>query len=196
MKYSREETRLNLRMLIEEEELDLGLDDEEDDEPADTGDTPESSDDEAADDKGDTETEEEEDIKISDEDEKVLYNPLEAQVDAMLADFENDALRSAKVNEVTLSMLVETDVNFDVNAFAENTARLIDSYTTLLDIEAAIYYRAAAILEKNYGHDVSEAFKELMQQQHGYDFGDVRPDPVKSAAPLAVGAGGGGGGGA
>ena len=198
MRYDRKETRLNLRMLLEEEEEGEGLDlaaDAGDDEG---GDTPETADDEAADDKGDTETEEEEgeDIKITDTEAAVLKHPLEGQVDAVLADFEMDALKSAKVNESSLRFLLTEDeaVQFDVNNFAENTARLIDNYETLLDIESAIYYRAVAILEKNYGNDIAEAFKDIMHTRHGHDFGDVRPDPVGDAAPLAIGASGGGGG--
>ena len=198
MRYDRKEAKLNLQMLLEEEEGEgLDLTDTGDDEG---GDTPETADDEAADDKGDTETEEEEDeeedIKITDTEVAVLKHPLEAQVDAVLADFEMDALKSAKVNESSLRLLLTEDesIQFDVNNFAESTARLIDNYETLLDIESAIYYRAVSVLEKNYGADVADAFKDIMQTRHGYDFGDVRPDPVGDAAPLAIGASGGGGG--
>ena len=82
MRYDRKEAKLNLQMLLEEEEGEgLDLTDTGDDEG---GDTPETADDEAADDKGDTETEEEEDeeedIKITDTEVAVLKHPLEAQV--------------------------------------------------------------------------------------------------------------------
>ena len=200
MRYSREESRLNLRMLLEEEgdaetgdALDL-----DSPESADSGDANADEDTEAADDKGDTETEEEEEeeIEIKPHEEAQLKNPIEAQVDAVLADFEMDALKSAKVNEASLMFLLEDDSKlFDVNSFAEDTARLIGNYETLLDIESAIYYRAVAILEKNYGSDIADSFKDIMQSRHGFDFGDVRPDPVKDVAPLAVGSGDGGGGG-
>ena len=198
MRYDREETKLNLMMLLEEEGDDAA---EEsggtDSATGDAGDVPENSDDEAADDSGDTKTEEEEeDIEVEPHEEAQLKNPLEAQVDAVLADFEMSALKSAKVNESSLMFLLEDDdaIRFDVNSFAEDTARLIANYETLLDIESAIYYRAVSILEKNYGRDIAETFKDVMQQRHGYDFGDVRPDPVKDVAPLAVGSGAGAGG--
>jgi len=186
--------RLNLKMLLEEEDtpaddesLDLGTDDTG---ATDTGDVPETKDDEAADDEGNTETEEEKEIEIKPHEEAQLKNPLEAQVDAVLADFEMSALKSAKVNESSLMFLLEDDSPaFDVNDFAENTARLISNYETLLDIEASIYYRAISILEKNYGEDVAEAFKDIMHSRHGFDFGDIRSDPVKDIAPLAVGSG-------
>ena len=55
--------------------------------------------------------------------------------------------------------------------------------------------KTISILEKNYGEDIVEIFKDVMHTRHGFDFGDVRPDPVKDVAPLAVGSGEGGGGG-
>jgi len=187
--------KLNLRMLLEEEgdELELGTTDT----PADdSADVPEDADDEAADDAGDTETEVEEDITVQPHEEAQLKNPLEAQVDAVLADFEMNALKSAKVNESSLLFLLEDDQRlFDVNSFAEDVARLIYNYETLLDIEAAIYYRALAILEKNYGSDIADSFKDIMHSRHELDFGDVRSDPVKDQAPLALGSGGEAGGG-
>ena len=182
-------------MLIEEEDpLELGSDEEGGEE---AGIEDADADTEAADDAGDTETEVENDdeIEIKPEDEGALYKPLEGQVDAVLGDFELEALKSAKVNESSLHFLIEgEDLEFDVNSYASDVSRLIDNYETLLDIESAIYYRAAAILQKNYGEDISDAFKEIMQSRYGYDFGDVRIDPVKNQAPLALGSGGEGAG--
>ena len=192
--------KLSLKMLLEEEEeeatLDLGTDE---DAPADdAGDEEADADDEAADDAGDTETEEENEVEVSPEDETSLRKPLEAQVDAVLADFEMAALKSAKVNEsLNLRMLLNEEVvDFDVETFATNVARLIDNYETLLDIEQAIYYRAIEILKKNYGDEFVDAFKQIMHDRYRLDFGDVRADPIKDQAPLALGAGGEGGGGA
>jgi hypothetical protein len=192
--------KLSLKMLLEEEEeeatLDLGTDE---DAPADdAGDEEADADDEAADDAGDTETEEENEVEVSPEDETSLRKPLEAQVDAVLADFEMAALKSAKVNEsLSLRMLLNEEVvDFDVETFATSVARLIDNYETLLDIEQAIYYRAIEILKKNYGEEFVDAFKQIMHDRYRMDFGDVRADPVKDQAPLALGAGGEGGGGA
>ena len=192
--------KLSLKMLLEEEEeeatLDLGTDE---DAPADdAGDEEADADDEAADDAGDTETEEENEVEVSPEDETSLRKPLEAQVDAVLADFEMAALKSAKVNEsLNLRMLLNEEVvDFDVETFATNVARLIDNYETLLDIEQAIYYRAIEILKKNYGDEFVDAFKQIMHDRYRMDYGDVRVDPIKDQAPLALGAGGEGGGGA
>lgn len=190
--------KLSLKMLLEEEEeeatLDLGTDE---DAPADdAGDEEADADDEAADDAGDTETEEENEVEVSPEEETSLRKPLEAQVDAVLADFEMSALKSAKVNEnLSLRMLLNEEVvDFDVESFATNVARLIDNYETLLDIEQAIYYRAIEILKKNYSEEFVDAFKQIMHDRHRMDFGDVRADPIKDQAPLALGAGGEAGG--
>ena len=110
-----------------------------------------------------------------------------------------DALKSAKVNEsLSLTMLLESDAatSFDVESFASDVARLINNYETLLDIEQAIYYRALNILETNYTPEITAAFKEIIHGRYGFDFGDIRPDPVKDTAPLALGSGGEGAGGA
>ncbi|MBC8411942.1 MAG: hypothetical protein H8E12_25005 [Rhodobacteraceae bacterium] len=134
-----------------------------------------------------------EEIDVSADEEVELKKPLEAQVDMVLGDFEMDALKSAKVNEQLSFRFIlneETD-SFDVQHFANNVARLIDNYTTLLDIESAIYYRATAMLEKNYGIDVVDAFRQIMHSRHDFDFGDVRLDPIEGSAPLALGSGGG-----
>ena len=190
--------KLSLRMLLEEEE-DEGLDPSTDASPAgDDGDVPETADDEAADDSGDTVTQEEEDVEVSPAEEASLKKPLEAQVDAVLADFELAALKSAQVNEsLNMQMLLtEEVVEFDIETFASNVARLIDNYDTLLDIESAIYYRALNIIQKNYGDDFADAFKQIMHDRHRFDFGDVRSDPVADAAPLALGSGGEGAAGA
>jgi len=75
-------------------------------------------------------------------------------------------------------------------------ARLINNYETLLDIEQAIYYRALNMLETNpeYPPEIAEAFKQILFDRYGFDFGDVRSDPVKDQAPLALGSGGEAGG--
>jgi len=189
--------KLNLRMLLEEEGEDDG------------GEISLSPDDEAADDAGDTVTdeeeagasEEEEEVEVDADEEIALRKPLEAQVDSVLGDFEMAALKSAKVNEaLTLqSLLVEEEqASFDVESFAADVARLINNYETLLDIEQAIYYRAINMLETNseYPPELAEAFKEILHGRYGFDFGDIRSDPVKDQAPLALGSGGEGAGGA
>lgn len=182
--------KLSLKMLLEEEEPVLdGEEEESSEEPDDTA--PDS--DDPSTDEPEGEAEPEEEVDVSADEEVELKKPLEAQVDMVLGDFEMDALKSAKVNE-QLSfrfILNEDNDSFDVQHFANNVARLIDNYTTLLDIESAIYYRATAMLEKNYGIDVVDAFRQIMHSRHDFDFGDVRLDPIEGTAPLALGSGGG-----
>jgi len=184
--------KLTLKMLLEVEDEEEG------------GEIEISPDDEAADDAGDTETDEEEagadeEIEVDADEEIALRKPLEAQVDSVLGDFELAALKSAKVNEsfALQSLLVEEDqTSFDVESFASDVARLINNYETLLDIEQAIYYRAINMLETNpeYPPEIAEAFKQILFDRYGFDFGDVRSDPVKDQAPLALGSGGEAGG--
>ncbi len=204
---------LSLRFLLKEQSTeDEGLFDDagDEEEPVDTGDEEASPDDEAVDDTGDTETEEEEEVEIDPGDEVELRKPLEAQVDNMLADFEMAALKSSAINidEKTVeeswwqrplsSLLVEVDTagELDIEQFATDVARLIQNYETLLDIESAIYYRAIALLERNYDEETADAFRDILQNRYRYDFDDIRADPVAEEAPLAIGASGEGGGGA
>jgi hypothetical protein len=185
--------KLSLKMLLEEEdpvEDDTEAVDSDDEDLLDTDDT-EVDGTEADDTEADGDSDEEE-VDVSADEEVELKKPLEAQVDMVLGDFEMDALKSAKVNEhlTFRSILNEDTSQFDVQHFANNVARLIDNYTTLLDIESAIYYRAIAMLEKNYGIDIVDAFRETLHHRHGFDFGDVRSDPIENSAPLALGSGG------
>ena len=147
--------KLTLKILLEEEDNEETALDTDDTPAGDDGNVEEDADDEAADDKGDTATEEE--VEIDPGDEVAFRKPLESQVDAVLADFELAAMKSAKVNESPYSiksvLLETTESEFDVHQFASDTARLIDNYETLLDIESAIYYRAISILEQNYGQE-------------------------------------------
>jgi len=206
---------LSLRWLLMEEEGEEGEDlfGDEEETPVGGGDVETTADDEAADDAGDTETEEEEEVEIEPDDEVELRKPLEAQVDNMLADFEMAALKSSAINvdaqtvegEVVeswwkaplSSLLVEVDdvADLDIEQFATDVARLIQNYETLLDIESAIYYRAIALLERNYSEETAMAFKDIMQQRYQFDFDDIRDDPTENEAPLALGAAGEGGGG-
>ncbi len=206
---------LSLRFLLREEEEgeDEDLFGAEEETPVGGGDVETDADTEAADDAGDTETEEEEEeeeVEVKPGDEVELKKPLEAQVDNMLADFEMAALKSSAINvdEKTVeeswwqsplaSLLLEVDdaAELDIEQFATDVARLIQNYTTLLDIESAIYYRAIALLERNYDEEIAGAFKDIMQSRYQFDFDDIREDPVASEAPLALGAAGEGGGGA
>ncbi len=203
----------SLRFLLEQEDEgeDEGLFGDEEETPTDTGDVEADADTEAVDDAGDTEAEEEEEeeVEIDPDDTVELKKPLEAQVDNMLADFEMAALKSSAINvdaetvgeswwrNPLASLLVEVDdaAALDIEQFATDVARLIQNYETLLDIESAIYYRAIALLERNYDEELADAFRDIMQQRYQFDFDDIRDDPVAFEAPLATGASGEGGGG-
>jgi len=209
---SRSSRRLSLRFLLEQEEEEGEGEDlfgAEEESPETPGDVEADADTEAADDAGDTETEAEEEVDIDPGDEVELRKPLEAQVDNMLADFEMAALKSSVINvdEETVeeswwrqpltTLLVEVDdaAELDVELFAADVARLIQNYETLLDIESAIYYRAIALLERNYDEALAAAFRDIMQSRYQFDFDDIREDPVAAEAPLALGAGAAEGGG-
>ncbi len=93
---------------------------------------------------------------------------------------------------------------FDVEAFGNDVARLIDNYDNLLEVRSTMLRRAQQFLEKTYSDEVVKAFNDTMRDDHGMEAGsssrDVNSD--KFAAPAADRANGsaqasaGGGGGA
>jgi len=186
-------------------------------------------DDEAADEEGDTETEEgatedeeppEEEIEIEAGDEVRLGKGFEAAIDSILNDFEMDALKSAQINigdeEIAVEsswwnkplskMLLEqeeatTEAELDIDIFAEDVARFINNYDTLLDMESIIYNKAKELLITKYGDEVALAFEEILKARHGIDLtsavdGKAVSDSEEIQPPLAVGSSGAAAGGA
>lgn len=96
---------------------------------------------------------------------------------------------------------------FDVEAFGNDVARLIENYDNLLEVRSTLLRRAKQFLEKAYSDEVVKAFEDTMRDDHGMEAGNssLDLDADKFAAPAAdrangsaeagVGGGGGGGGG-
>lgn len=75
----------------------------------------------------------------------------------------------------------------DVEAFANDVARLIENYESLLEIRSTLLRRARQFLEKTYAVDVVSAFEASMRDDHGMEAGnsslDISSD--KFTAPAA-----------
>ena len=193
------------------------------------GDEEDTADDEAADEEGDTETEEEatedeepaeEEIEIEAGDEVRLGKGFEAAIDSILNDFEMDALKSAQINVADEEIAVEskwwnkslskilleqeeptTEAELDIDIFAEDVARFINNYDTLLDMESIIYNKAKELLITKYGEEVALAFEEILKARHDIDLepvvdGKAVSDSEEIQPPLAVGSSGAAAGGA
>ena len=205
------------RLLKEEEDDDIfGDDDDGDDEADDEGDDDESEDDEGdEDEEGEDDDSDEEggddDSDGDDDKEETPSGPaddtIDGEVNNLLADFEAEAVTSAEQAEelqgesVRFSnmhkhpvskLLFEGDQPFDVSHFANNIARVIDNYQTLMDVEKMIFDKAKDFLEAKYGEQVAKEFEDTMEQNHQMTF--VTGAPNDSSAensdtlPVAVGA--------
>jgi hypothetical protein len=87
--------------------------------------------------------------------------------------------------------------DIDIASFANDVARLVDNYDSLLEVRNTIVRRAKNFLSESYDADVLSSFENSMQNDHDistekskYDLDD------EHVAPAAERAGNGGGGGA
>lgn len=162
----------------------------------------------------------EKEIEVSTEDELKLKDSLDAELETVMDDFEDRALKSGKIEKeftTTESRLggsvsrllyeaegdeeLKTDPEtlvkfFDMEQFAADVARLINNYQTLMDMEAIIYSKARRFLLDKYGKEMATKFDDMMTTRHSIDLGDeLYTPPEEGPGPYAVGAFGGGGGG-
>jgi len=124
------------------------------------------------------------------------------EINAAMAGFEKRALdvAAAKNEGRVLSMSRflfeaedEDDVTLDVATFADDTARLISNYDTLIDMEQAIYTKAVDFVADKYGDDAAEQLRDILSLRYDLEF-DEQNDPEGDEEEFyAVGATGGGG---
>ena len=192
-------------LLLEEEEDDLfGGDDEGDDEGGD----------EEAEDEGDEEAEEEPAEEEEEpgrqltakEVEELGPGDIEQELDSVMTDIFDDSSKSlaAKAasnesihrNSMSALLFESGDLDgFDMERFASETARYIQHYDTLLDVEGMLFNKAKKTLLDQFGEQGEMAvadFEEFMARVHGIDLAGNEDEPF--IAPTAAGAGGEGGG--
>ena len=196
-------------LLLEEEAEDLfGGDEEGDDEGGDDegGDEEEA---EADDEGGDEEPEEEEEPGrqlTAKEVEDLGPGDIEQELDSVMTDIFDDSSKSlaAKAaanegihrNSMSTLLFESGDLDgFDMERFASETARYIQHYDTLLDVEGMLFNKAKKTLLDQFGDQGEMAvtdFEEFMYRVHGIDLSGNQDEPF--IAPTAAGAGGEGGG--
>lgn len=81
--------------------------------------------------------------------------------------------------------------SIDISTFANDIARLIQNYDSLIDMEALIIAKAEDYILSNYDQETSDYFIEIMDQQHDMraDSIDHSSDPHPSDPPPAIGSG-------
>jgi cobalamin biosynthesis protein CobT len=154
-----------------------------------------------------TEEDEEEpevEITTSVEDKIRLSKEIDSELEAVLGDFEMRALKSSvlnlenKFNKNSIKYLIyeekesDEELDFDINRFTSDVARLIKNYTSLLDMEAIIYMKSKQFLTDKYGTETAEEFMEILQKRHNVDF--MKDEPGLENPVAVTGAGGSGGG--
>ena len=173
---------------------DEGGDEEEADEGAD--------DDEESDDSSDDE--ESDDSDGSDESAGPADDTIDGEVNNLLADFEAEAISSAEKDAalkgesyiykkpMTKLLFEADDPVFDVGNFANNIARVIDNYQTLLDVEKMIFDKAMSFLSAKYGEQVADEFESILDSDHQISFvtgaGSDSSAESDDSLPIAAGA--------
>mgnify|MGYP001185325400 CR=1 FL=1 len=83
---------------------------------------------------------------------------------------------------------------FNMDFYAQEVARYIKNYQTLLDVEGMIFSKAKQFIHSQFGNEQADDFEEKLALIHGLDFSgdyeDIAPTPVASGATTAGGGGG------
>ena len=179
------------RMLREapgdEDELDLETEEEAEEESEEDA----AEEEEAEESEEDAEDEEDEEGEDSKEDEVVVTkgSELDKEIQSVLIDFESSALAPVEKNESLIykngiSLLIEKNMQFSLDAFASDVARLIKNYENLLDMESIILNKSITFVKEKYGEDTATDLENILSNSHSIDMEEK--DPVQ--APIAVGA--------
>ena len=192
-RYSLKET--SYRFLFEQDEEGEDAADEVfgDDEEADAEDTEGEGAGEAAGDDA------EKDVSVSPEEEYELSDSIDQELDVLLVDFEQEARKSAAVNDETsleeavYKKLFESAAeDIDLRNFASNVARLVKNYQNLIDWQSVILNKAESFVNNHYGEDTAKVLLDILQDE--YDIAKKEEKFEEPETPIAIGARGEGGG--
>ena len=166
-----------------DEEIFGGDDEEEGDEtPSDEADTDEAE-----------EEAEEEEVEVSSAEKYELSDSIDQELNALFVDFEEDARKSAVVNEpdsleeVVYRRLFESAAeDIDLRDFAGNVARLVKNYQNLIDWESVILNKAQSFVNNHYGENTARVLFDILEDEYGIVKKVKEEEPVET--PVAVGA--------
>jgi len=187
-----------------------GDEDKGGDEPEaeDTGDEGTDKEDEKADEKADKKDKEDDKLKISAEDKARLGDSIDDELEGLMVDYETEARKSAQVTSEKMKsesafrsyyrkLLKEVAADdIDLKHFANDLARLVKNYDTLMDMESIILNKAYSYIQNNYGEDTVKALKDTLEQDFDIDVERGPEEKDEPEVPIAVGASGEGGAGA
>ena len=182
--------RRQYTLLVEQEE------DAPEDEGGDEGE------DEAGDEGGEEPAAEEENVDIDAEDKQRFQKSLDDHLQALLIDIESDAIKSAAVQEESLSLkqlylFESSDVTLDVDRFASEVARLILNFDAFVDLEEMLLTKVRSFLTDKHGSEAADAVEELLSGRHGIKRSEEveeQEEEIEEQVPIAVGATSGGAG--
>ena len=129
---------------------------------------------------------------------------LDAEIDAVLIDYESIARDEQSENEEIgvkeesttlykkgLSILLEEEEKvdpIDIEVFAGEVARLIKNYDNLLDMESLLYTKAVEFITRKYSEEKAKELEDSLELSHGIS---LKPDTEKEDeinTPIAIGA--------
>lgn len=142
---------------------------------------------------------EEEDMDVSPEEEYKLSDSIDQELDALMVDFEEEARKSATVNQdqdliESIFLFEEASADIDLRHFAGNIARFIKNYQNLIDWESVILNKTEAFVNNHYGEETVVALFDILEQEYDIEK-DIGQKEEAPGAPIAVGATNAGGGG-
>ena len=204
------------RYLFEQEDL-FGDEEEPAEEEAaedDAGDDDTTAEEEGEEGEEEGEEGEEEEIEVSPEDEVRLAKSIDADLEALLIDFETQARKTKEIevraepgfeeapveeaSKLKLSMLLEQDAapeyeeEIDLDRFTAEVARLVKNYTNLLDMETMLINKAREFVITRYGEDAEIDLLDKLSMKHDIDIeAPTVPRETDLEVPVAVGAGAG-----
>jgi hypothetical protein len=142
---------------------------------------------------------EEEEMDVSPEEEYKLSDSIDQELDALMVDFEEEARKSASVNQdanliESIFLFEEASADIDLRHFAGNIARFIKNYQNLIDWESVILNKTEAFVNNHYGEETAVALFDILEQEYDIEK-DIGQKEEAPDAPIAVGATNAGGGG-
>lgn len=133
---------------------------------------------------------------------KELPDSLDAQVDKLFVEYENQAKKNKLESKFKSSIIKEKDEkekeSLNVDSFTTDLIRLINNYDSLLEVKNTLLKRAVNFLSKNYDQSVINELKNTLREVHGIviDKSEFELSDENFPAPPAERSGAGGAGGA
>ena len=187
------------KLLIEQEDLLGGGDEEaEDTEEATDEDAEETPAEDEGEEAAEEDEEKEEEVEPAIDETDPLAKSVDDELNAIFVDFEAEAISDAgaeiasvetqsenkKYSLIRILYEQEEIPSIDMETFAANVARLVKNYDSLLDMKAIIVKKAQDYIANKYDVELGDALLDILNLRY-----DISLDiPEAMTAPMAVGA--------